>query len=111
MSLILICNRAGFLLDSGIQGDLVCIWRDRRSSKYTHGKTQQALIIIFSRTEPSKNLHDYMFLISDQKDIFENKNLSTREVSFMRERTHTLVSCAWPAALLSDAMISRRWKY
>ena len=42
--------------------------------------------------ESSKNLHDYMFIITDQKIYFWN--LSTLETSFMRESTHTRVSRA-----------------
>ena len=40
-----------------------------------------------------------MFIIPDQKCIFENKNLSTSETSFMRELTHPPVSRAWETAL------------
>ena len=50
--------------------------------------------------ELSKNLHDYMFIIPEQKTYFENKNLSTWETSFMRERAHTPVCCTWETALL-----------
>ena len=68
---ILICNNAGFLLDS--RKTSMRIW----SSQNIHSETKQALI--FSRIK-EKNLHDYIAFL-------KIKTLLTWETSLMLERT------------------------